>query len=128
MTPQYSDAEVVNLYREWSEACFSAGFMGADDYRGYVEDFRGWLKDADRPALLVYEKEMLTEFRRQEEQIWCNLRAMMQTCRHCGRTFYARTEYPIRCKGCQRPYPLGFPPDEVAKQFGIPVNTAPDGR
>ena len=42
-----------------------------------------------------------------------------QLCRHCGYEFYARTDYPQRCKRCQKPYPLGFPPAEMVEQLGI---------
>jgi hypothetical protein len=64
----YSDSEVVELYREWSEASFAASWMGADDYREYVAEFSEWLEVKESlPALLLdYEKAMLAEYRKQD--------------------------------------------------------------
>jgi hypothetical protein len=68
-TKVYSDSEVVELYREWSESTFSASFMGADDdYQEYVAEFREWLevKESLPALLLVYEQQMLAEYRKQD--------------------------------------------------------------
>lgn len=64
-----TDAEIIELYRRWSEETYCAGFMHADS--GRVAEFRAWLPGpmgswAAETAKL-YELEMLAEYRRQEE-------------------------------------------------------------
>ena len=41
-------------------------------------------------------------------------------CRWCHYRYYPQTEYPLECpnKKCQKPYPLGFPPLEIAELQG----------
>lgn len=44
--------------------------------------------------------------------------ALQSQARCCGYWFFARTAFPKWCpnKACQQPYPLGFPPNEIAEQ------------
>ena len=65
--PELSDAEIVRLYREYSEACWCAGFMASSPL--IVGEFRGWLaKKQAKPKREPnpYETEMLAEYHRQE--------------------------------------------------------------
>lgn len=63
----YTDAELLRLYREWSEQAYAAGFEIGDEF--HVQKFRRWLewreKQPVRP-LHDYERDMLAEYRRQE--------------------------------------------------------------
>ena len=63
---QLSDAELVELYRRWSEEFWCAGFMSATE--GTVRQFRKWLTTLGRDVPEVstdYELEFLTEYKRQ---------------------------------------------------------------
>ena len=63
----YSDVELVNLYSEWSEEYYAAGFLIPDESR--CRDFVRWLNRRDsegygrRPPWESYEREMLERVR-----------------------------------------------------------------
>ena len=61
-----TDAEIVKLYRIWSEESYSAGFLHATPES--VMQFRQWLKSKplNERLLLNYEQDLVTEFRKQE--------------------------------------------------------------
>ena len=65
------DAEIVSLYREWSEATYAAGFMSIGPSPSFmVKQFRDWLRTRgdgwNRINAEQYELAMLDEFHRQE--------------------------------------------------------------
>ena len=64
-----SDEEILSFYNQWSEDYYCAGFL-ADPLS--VQAFRKWLYDPKtlslRPIQHDYEREMLEEFHKQEEE------------------------------------------------------------
>ena len=59
-----SDEEILALYSQWSEDYYCAGFITPDPLS--VQAFRKWLHV--RPIHHDYEREMLEEFHKQEEE------------------------------------------------------------
>ena len=63
----YTDADLVRLYRVWSERKYAADFEDATSYN--VSHFRTWLRQRETQpvrGLHDYERAMLDEYRRQE--------------------------------------------------------------
>jgi hypothetical protein len=65
-----SDEEILYFYNQWSEDYYCAGFLAPDPLS--VQAFRKWLYDPKtlslRPIQHDYEREMLEEFHKQEEE------------------------------------------------------------
>ena len=65
-----SDEEILYFYNQWSEDYYCAGFLNPDSLS--VQAFRKWLYDpvtlSLRPIQHDYEREMLEEFHKQEEE------------------------------------------------------------
>ena len=65
-----SDEEILVLYSQWSEEYYCAGFLTPDPLS--IQTFRKWLNTRKqlylRPAQNDYEREMLEEFHKQEEE------------------------------------------------------------
>jgi len=65
-----TDEEILSLYGQWSEEFYCAGFLTPDPLS--IQAFRKWLHDPSKPYLrpvqYEYEKEMLKEFHKQEEE------------------------------------------------------------
>ena len=66
-----SDAEVIALYKEWSDEQYSARFM--TPVPGFVTQFRTWLAERDSSYRVDYRDDasniaMLAEYRRQEAE------------------------------------------------------------
>ena len=67
-----SDEEILALYSQWSEDLYCAGFLNASPE--IIKEFRTWLnapKERNWHQCIPYfdyEKEMLQEFHRQEEE------------------------------------------------------------
>ena len=65
-----TDEEILYFYSQWSEDYYCAGFLmpSPED----VREFRKWLTDPKilylRPIQYDYEREMLEEFHKQEEE------------------------------------------------------------
>ncbi len=63
-----TDAEIIELYRRWSEETYCAGFLHPEAQS--VSEFREWLPGPigtwTPETAKHYELEMLQEFRRQE--------------------------------------------------------------
>lgn len=61
----FTDSELLNLWHQYSEDCWAAGFITPDDY--HVERFIKWLESDDEPECLAptydYEFEMLEKVR-----------------------------------------------------------------
>ena len=71
---EWTAKELIDLYRQWSEEKWCAGFMDPSPDR--VRDFRTWLHASDFQESVVsiitdYEFEMLEEFRKQEREDQC---------------------------------------------------------
>ena len=62
-----TDAELLALYRAWSEDFYAASFLTPSP--GTVASFRGWLKAQDREhkPLDEYEKRFLWQYHSQED-------------------------------------------------------------
>tara|TARA_B100000949_G_scaffold189117_1_gene172100 strand:+ start:366 stop:575 length:210 start_codon:yes stop_codon:yes gene_type:complete len=65
-----TDEEILSLYSQWSEEFYCAGFFYGSS--GTIRDFRKWLNDPRKlylkPVQYDYEREMLKEFHKQEEE------------------------------------------------------------
>jgi len=65
-----TDSEILSLYSQWGEEYYCAGFLSPSSEA--VKDFRQWLNDPRKlylkPVQYDYEKEMLEEFHKQEEE------------------------------------------------------------
>ena len=65
------DKEILYFYSQWSEDYYCAGFL--DPSSEAVKEFRRWLTDPKilhlRPVQYDYERKMLEEFHKQEENI-----------------------------------------------------------
>jgi len=70
-TPNMTDRQILQLYSEWSEDAYAAGFISPSEET--VRRFREWLKgprareDLEDKPLEDYEVEMLEIFKRQEQ-------------------------------------------------------------
>ena len=66
--PDYTDSEVIRLYREWSELTWASGFYRSSP--AVVGHFRRWLTQqvSQLHKFKDYELEMLAEFRKQESE------------------------------------------------------------
>ncbi len=62
----YPDEELLRLYAQWSELAYCAGFIVPRPR--FVREFRDWLAHRKPSPLSDGDREMLAEFRRQEEQ------------------------------------------------------------
>ena len=64
------DEEILLLYGQWSEEYYCAGFLTHDSLS--IKEFRKWLNDPRKlylkPVQYDYEREMLEEFHKQEEE------------------------------------------------------------
>ena len=64
------DEEILSLYSQWSEEFYCAGFFYVSP--GTINDFRKWINDPRKlylkPIQYDYEREMLEEFHKQEEE------------------------------------------------------------
>jgi hypothetical protein len=65
-----TDEEILALYSQWSEEHYCAGFLTPDSLS--IQAFRKWFHDPRklylRPVQYDYEREMLEEFHKQEEE------------------------------------------------------------
>jgi len=65
-----SDEEILTLYSQWSEEYYCAGFLTPNSRS--IQAFRTWLHDPRklyvRSVQYDYEREMLEEFHKQEEE------------------------------------------------------------
>ena len=61
-----TNAQIIELYRQYSELRWAAGFMHPGEE--IVRSFREWLATAETGPILDYEKEMLEIFHRQEAE------------------------------------------------------------
>ena len=65
-----TDEEILYFYSQWSEDYYCAGFLTPDPLS--VQAFRKWFYNLKllylRPIQHAYEREMLEEFHKQEEE------------------------------------------------------------